>query len=147
MTLSVDNLPSHTHTISGSTASESSHTHTQSGTFTTGGMSGNSTGSIWVRNTQHASGLIGEKSGAFDYTTGTNTNTVQQLDSSGYNKAGLVLTINVSHTHSVTISGSTKSGTSHSHGVGTLENSSVGSGTAHDNMPPYLVRYCWERTN
>ena len=24
--------------------------------------------------------------------------------------------------------------------------SSVGSGTAHDNMPPYVVYYCWERT-
>lgn len=23
---------------------------------------------------------------------------------------------------------------------------SIGSGTAHNNMPPYIVKYCWERT-
>lgn len=36
-----------------------------------------------------------------------------------------------SHTHSVTASGT---------------NSSTGGGQAHDNMPPYIVKYCWERT-
>lgn len=34
---------------------------------------------------------------------------------------------------------------------GTVENhdhtiSSVGDNTPHENMPPYLVKFCWERT-
>lgn len=39
--------------------------------------------------------------------------------------------ISQGHTHSVTASGS---------------NSNTGGGNAHENMPPYIVKYCWERT-
>ena len=28
----------------------------------------------------------------------------------------------------------------------TANTGSVGSGTAHENMPPYIVKFCWERT-
>ena len=28
----------------------------------------------------------------------------------------------------------------------TADTGSVGDGTAHENMPPYLVKFCWERT-
>lgn len=30
--------------------------------------------------------------------------------------------------------------------AGTGYTSSIGGGTPHDNMPPYVVKYCWERT-
>lgn len=53
------------------------------------------------------------------------------------------------HTHSVTASGSNSSeyvSGSISSELASGTNSSVGGGTAHDNMPPYVVKYCWERT-
>ena len=81
-------------------------------------------------------------------------------------------TIDFAHTHSVTASGTvsvttnpTFTGTSHDHTfTGTAvtsgaesqnhthsvtasgSNSSEGGGQAHENMPPYIVKYCWERT-
>ena len=39
--------------------------------------------------------------------------------------------------------GSTSTNGDHSHTV-TVNN--TGGGQAHENMPPYLVAYCWERT-
>ena len=49
------------------------------------------------------------------------------------------------HTHSVTASGTISGGAySFSGTAGTTRN--TGSGTAVDKMPPYVVKYCWERT-
>lgn len=83
--------------------------------------------------------------------TGTDGNTGYALNDSS--------TAFSTNTTSVTpagwINGKTNAGTSHSHGVGTLanssttatgSNSSTGGGAAHDNMPPYRCAYCWQRT-
>jgi microcystin-dependent protein len=49
------------------------------------------------------------------------------------------------HTHSVTASGTISGGAYKFTGsAGTTENK--GGGQAHENMPPYIVKYCWERT-
>ena len=56
----------------------------------------------------------------------------------------------------ITVSGDTTTdGGSHSHSWSgevtidtiTANTGSVGSGSAHENMPPYIVKYCWERVS
>lgn len=172
VTLSVDNMPSHNHsfTPSGSisnttaTGTVSSHTHglnnhTHSLSGNTGGMSANSKGTFvastrWDNNwnnadiSTHISGNI--KRVRINHSGNSGGETSNQ--DSKY-------TIDVSHTHSLSgntggNSGNTTStqptftGTAHNHTfTGTAGNTgSTGSGTSFSILPPYIVKYCWQRT-
>ena len=97
VTLTANQMPSHTHT--GTADSVNGHTHSVSTTFRYGAdpSTGNTT-AAWD---------IGDRSNS----------TVSSVTSGS---AG-------AHSHNVTIN-------------------STGGNAAHDNMPPYVVYYCWERT-
>ena len=124
VTLSVSNIPSHYHSFSWS--------------GTTGVMNRNSSGSWGVR----VSNSKNSGDGADRYTPSTSGNvsvnmssyirTLAQRPTDDY-KASREhwFTMDLSHEHTYSGSGTT---------------SSEGSGTSFSILPPYVVKYCWERT-
>ena len=163
VTLSVSNMPSHDHTFTPSgkiTMDSHSHglnNHTHSFSGTTGGMSANATGRFTSSNNGICVSVSGE-SATPDNTSGCIS--AKRTAVWGGNAAGNGrwigfldnATINVSHTHSFSgttgsNSGNTTSTTSTGSFSGTQgTTSSNGSGTAFNILPPYVVKYCWERT-
>lgn len=166
VTLSVSNMPSHSHsfTPSGSVSSHS-HSFTPSGTVsstftgtavTSGGMSGNSTGTMKAKriitadkDDQNAVVFSGNMSQLSTSTYGGTAWANGRANASGFK-------IDVSHTHSVTAKGTVSSSFTGTDGTtgsatptftgnaGTTD--SNGSGSSFSILPPYVVKYCWERT-
>ena len=144
--LSSDNMPSHSHSFSGSAASDGSHTHTA--TLSLSGLTTSSSGS-------HSHSLV--KTNGFSYlpyyigvgyeqdTIGGGGGTrLEYIYKNTYNNTDLTQMLGISavgdHTHAVSGSGSVTiaSGGAHTHTVtGTIGN--TGSGTAHENRPPYYA--------
>lgn len=118
-TLTTNEMPSHTHSFTGSshthsfsatTSSSGAHTHT--GRYHgASGISLSSAGYFFLRRIDSADGYVG---------------TTQVANSAG--------------AHTYTISGTTGSTTV------TGTNASTGGSQAHNNMPPYLAVYMWQRT-
>lgn len=129
-TLLTSEMPAHTHSVTGATDSSGSHTHPLNVTSApesvahTHIVSYQANGpSAFMPNTDFPGGAL-----AFFYLTSGSFNTGPE---------------SVTHVH--TISGSSDLGGAHSHAI-TGTASSVGSGTAHNNMPPYqtvhfIVKY------
>jgi len=123
-TLSLANMPAHTHTGTASGTTDQTgtdHTHAQQGTFTTGGVSASHThlyGSSGQGSATGGGGVIAP--GVVNATSGESND----------------------HTHQVTISGPTggmSSNHTHSFASSPFTTSSQGSGTAHRTMAPALV--------
>ena len=148
VTLTVSNMPSHSHsfTPSGTVGSHShtgpSHTHSFSGN--TGEMSKHASGTIFLTGTEiigtTASGNISVSEGSYGHGGGHTTERhIAKIE------------INVSHTHG--FSGTTDAAGTGNTGATTPSftgiagtTSSSGSGSSFSILPPYVVKYCWERT-
>ena len=169
-------MPSHSHSFTPSgTISMNAHSHglnnhthsftpsgTVSSTFTgsavnTGEMSANSTG--------YFGGTDGGFGNKADYANGNiKGEYLRDFDGNGSYPSLYKITIDVSHTHSVTAKGTVSSSFSGSSGTtggnsgnttsttstGSFKGTdgttgSNGSGTAFSIMPPYIVKYCFER--
>ena len=188
VTLTEQQIPSHTHTFTGSevtsggssatnTGSESSHTHSVTASGSISGGAYKFTGSTTYTGGAINTGKTNAKtmSGTFKCNVGvttatgcfTQSSTTQCHNVCSANGSGL-FSMDLSHRHSLTPNGSVSvttnptftgsavtsgAGSSHSHTMAHTHsvtasgtNSSTGGGQAHDNMPPYIVKYCWERT-
>jgi hypothetical protein len=99
----------------------------------TGGMSANSTGTVsnmWLYDDKTSAPTV---SGSALSITATSATYVGTSSRKGYGIERIA--VNVAHTHS------------HNHVHSLPANTgSTGSGTAVNVMNPYIVKYCWERT-
>lgn len=162
----------HIHYTSGTTGGAGGHSHTTNSqsTSTTGGMSGNATGNARFRHISY--GTILDASG--NMTRNNNGVTANYATVVNDNASTWNLNLDVSHTHDFSHTHGTNSVADHTHSWGnwsggskttdgsadrtSTDNASAyshthgftsgytGGGQAHDNMPPYVVKYCWERT-
>jgi hypothetical protein len=143
--LTESNLPAHKHSCS-STDTNHVHGFDHQHDFSTGGMSGED--KAYIYSNQHQgkpNPTVGGRASATIVSSG---------DSSGSSHVTNI-TINFAHTHSGTTgsvwekygsanTGGMSANESHSHTVNGGGNKKA-SGDAHENMPPYIVKYCWER--
>lgn len=145
-TLTTAEMPSHTHTFTGSAVTSgtqsANHTHTFSATSGSSGAHGHTAKFISITQNKGAAGTTYE-----NFTITNNWNTIKnEGDYDGYGYGTLTIPSAGAHTHSV--SGTTGANSAnHTHSVtakGT--NSSTGSGNAHSIMNPYLAVYMWKRT-
>lgn len=154
-TLTVAEMPSHNHGgVSGGPSNN-----------TSGGSSASSTGSNSASHTHSIVALSGSTSQSSTHTHNLSLNGVISSSGEGFGRCMLNSTGNTTyassssgaHTHTVTTTASTTGNNSakHTHTLSnhthTLQNhthsvTSQGSGSAHTNMPPYIAKYCWERT-
>ena len=177
VTLEVSNLPSHNHSVGAHKHGLNSHTHgyahtheytpagkiasTSGGTDNkTAGMSANATGTFVANTRWNLWGSSGQT------TASQTTGNVSRANITCYGNSGgqteteydSKYTINVAHSHTAYFTGTKKSTTSQSTtttdaATGNTANStafdsgSTGSGTAVDKMPPYTVKYCWQRVS
>lgn len=165
VTLSVSNMPSHNHsfTPSGKVSSHShglnNHTHSFSWSGTTGGMNKNSSGSWGVRvSNDRTNGGGGDR-----YTPSTSGNVSvnmssyirtlwQRPDDDFMASREHWLTMDLSHEHTYSGSSTTDGNSGNTTSVqptfigDARTTSSNGSGSAFNILPPYVVKYCFERT-
>ncbi len=142
-------VASHTHTLGGSTGNAGSHSHTTNSisATSTGGMSAHAKDG-WFS--------VGERNGTrftADGTTFISTTETGFGLAPSYDMSALKMKMDISHTHDMQHTHGTNTVDAHNHslpantgGCTAFNTGSTGGGQAHDNMPPYVVKYCWERT-
>ena len=141
--LTESNLPAHTHTCGSTDISHThnmSHTHERGTMDITGGVTfhGGSSSVVYFTSGAMSLGTINNK-----YPSWTIAEGIQSSDEIHF-KASNTWSGSTSEPSSPN-TGGMSSNSSHSHTVNGGGNGTA-SGNAHENMPPYIVKYCWERT-
>lgn len=131
VTLTVEQIPSHTHTFTGTASTTSvesnSHTHTFSGTTSSNGAH------------SHVSTSIPSIASNYVDTTTSPFSLKYTLAEGNVNIEKNETTVSGAHTHTFTGTTSTSS-TTHTHTfTATGTNASAGGGKAHNNMQPYIA--------
>ncbi|MBC8568255.1 hypothetical protein H8692_05685 [Mogibacterium sp. NSJ-24] len=117
-------MPSHSHTFTGTATSAGAHTHTVSGTAASAGSHNHS-----VPNTSN----------------GINGSAVRAESWANASDSGRTLSTGLAGVHTHDVSGTATSKGAHTHTVtGNIGN--AGSDAAHNNMPPYINVSIWRRT-
>ena len=119
VTLTINQIPTHTHSASADT--QGNHTHSASAD-----TQGNHTHSV-TSSASNGNGVSWAEpsSGPAGYAVSSGTSNTTST--------------NGAHSHNITV----QTGGGHSHNINVGDN---GGGQAHENMPPYIVAYCWCRT-
>ena len=155
VTLTVSNMPSHTHSFTPS-GTVSSHTHTgpsHSHDLKDGTANVSTSTSTFIYIKQYKNYNGNRRAGNhLDAVTYDNRGTGNHLDAVTYDNRGTI-SITASSISTSTISGSTEAAGTGNTGstapsfTGTAGNTdSSGSGSSFSILPPYVVKYCWERT-
>lgn len=152
VTLTVNHIPAHTHTMA-HTHTVNNHTHSIAHSHTFTGTTGSvDWGGKHSHSLQHNSG--------YDFVNSVSGSSSGWVVSSSWSGSGFVLEGNYTddhggHSHTFTPAGTissvttaTMSGgaTPGTGGSSAANTGSYGGSQAHDNMPPYIIKYCWERT-
>lgn len=141
VTLTEQQMPAHSHTTNSqdtTSARTSTKVYNSSNTeiTNTGGMSNHSTG--WFGQGSRNGVQYATDGSTFVKTATTVTGLAPSYDSDARRvNMDISHTHNMQHNHTVDIS--------HTHGTTTVGGLN-GVTQAHDNMPPYIVQYCWKRT-
>lgn len=152
--LTESNLPAHSHICD---SADINHTHDMSH-----GHGGTVSGTVGTTNTNHTHYLdnvmtVNNPSGGIDgFETGNAWTSAKQFIPGMLQTSGSIEGAGMKHSHtwngSVSIdtlwqsTGEMSANSSHSHTISGGGNGTA-SGTAHENMPPYIVKYCWERVS
>ena len=132
VTLSVSNMPSHSHSFTPSGEVTSTFTGTA---VNTGGMSAHESHTHTVNLSKSNWGGSSKDNCYID----SSQNSSSSLN---YRTSPSINATSVAHTHSVTAKGTVSSSFKGYGGTTSPE----GSGTSFSILPPYVVKYCWERT-
>lgn len=153
VTLTTEQIPSHTHTFTGSSATTASQS-----TSTTGNESAHEKFS-WTGSHGHQIASL-NVDGGWGAAVGAKTSTAAGVlfagDNAALNSRTAYIDSNKNYnpiikTTSITASGTCTGDHTHSYAhTHTLtakgSNANTGGGQAHNNMPPYIAKFCWERT-